>query len=346
MDKIVWEDIKQSFQHIAQDATRLAAEENFQTLRSLCDNAGEYLFEMVADNQFEGNAYDFTPPDWARIQPIELLSGVDYIKGRTEDHIFLECGGIHYYDIYWLCMLSDFNRKAEKISYNQRLSMIEPPLCPQQDEKGEYVDVASWRDFSDILKADKPPYKYYYNDPGYIAEICNASIRFCDILARIIEQHDSVQQDFPQPAETAKDTKSKKSSKKKTRSPDQSEFQPWRSTGDACFIIKDNRIQFRYKDETKDLRLKSESKAHKLLMLLSGGNISSEGVKQEICSEDTKPFWAVRDINRSLNKKIAELGFQGIPNNVAFIIYSLNSNDYCRTIPIKHYDALEREQIS
>jgi len=112
----------------------------------------------------------------------------------------------------------------------------------------------------------------------------------------------------------------KPTAKGKKTEPGEKRFQHWEAPCDACFIIEDNRIKFHYKDEIKDLKLKSESNTHRLLLLIRGGSLRPAEIKDEICRNTTNKASKVVDYaNKLLNEKIAEVGFVGIPSNIEFI---------------------------
>jgi 7-cyano-7-deazaguanine synthase in queuosine biosynthesis len=110
-------------------------------------------------------------------------------------------------------------------------------------------------------------------------------------------------------------------------------FKEWKDCGDACFIIAGSRVKFRFEDRTADLKLKSGSKASKLLLLLQASALTQEEVKAEICSAKTKPADAIKNVNRTLNNKIRGLGFQ-IPAQVSFVVLEPRTKQYNSGIPI------------
>ena len=113
-----------------------------------------------------------------------------------------------------------------------------------------------------------------------------------------------------------------KQSKKKTKKAEKSQkrFQPWTKSGDACFVIENNRVKFHYNNEIKDLKLKSESNTHRLLLLIRCGSLQPSEIKAEICPNTTNKASKVVDYaNQLLNEKIAAVGFMGVPPNVEFI---------------------------
>jgi hypothetical protein len=125
---------------------------------------------------------------------------------------------------------------------------------------------------------------------------------------------------------------SRKSRKQRrlARTPDTS-VAPWSDPPRrSCFVMDGNRFMFWHGGKKEDLRLGAKSRAHKLLALFAAAEmLLPKTVKGEICTEKTRPSEAVRNVNRSLNKKIAAFGFQNIPKNVAFIYYDGQTNTYC-----------------
>jgi len=124
-------------------------------------------------------------------------------------------------------------------------------------------------------------------------------------------------------------------------------FAVWRDPGDACFIVKENRILFHYKGRIRDLRLKSGSRAHRLLKALHAfERMSAVEVKEDLCPAKVKPSEAVRDINRGLNHKAAALGFTEVPQDVAYIVYVKADDSYRSTIPIRSQEDFDREDMT
>ena len=74
--------------------------------------------------------------------------------------------------------------------------------------------------------------------------------------------------------------------------------------------------------------------------------VSSEQLKEELCSEKTKPINVVYQANKLLNEKIAKVGFVGIPPDVQFIRYVQGDKSYHRCFGIYHkaeFDQLQRD---
>jgi hypothetical protein len=111
-------------------------------------------------------------------------------------------------------------------------------------------------------------------------------------------------------------------------------FRLWDNPGDACFIIDDDRVRFHHGDMTKDLALDHFSRAETLIVMLSKGNLQSKDIKDDLHLKKEKPTQVVQRVNGHLNKKIAGLGFLGIPNNVEFIKYDDRFHHYSCTIQI------------
>jgi hypothetical protein len=114
----------------------------------------------------------------------------------------------------------------------------------------------------------------------------------------------------------------KKQNKKKPKKAEKSEkkFQPWKHSGDACFIIDGNKIMFHYKDIPTNLRLKAESNTYRLLHLLAGGSLQADEIQKQISPGKTNKACKIVDYaNGLLNKKIPLVGFVGVPSNVEFI---------------------------
>jgi len=120
----------------------------------------------------------------------------------------------------------------------------------------------------------------------------------------------------------------------------QKRFQKWKNPGDACFIIDGDRVKFSYEGKIKDLRIKNYSRAHRLMIVLRTATELKKGeVKKLIGTEKTKPYGAIRDINKLLNDKIAQCGFSNIPRDIEFIGYNEDTSSYMCHISIKgHVD--------
>lgn len=138
--------------------------------------------------------------------------------------------------------------------------------------------------------------------------------------------------------------KARKVKADKAKKPEK-KFKTWKNSGDACFIIEDNRIKFHYEDEIKDLKLRNESRPHELLFMLSSGSVSGKEIKKKLCTEKTKPYNVVRDSNQMLNNKIAKLGFEDVPQDVEFIEYDETYNSYSCCLKIHHKEEFDRLAI-
>lgn len=117
-------------------------------------------------------------------------------------------------------------------------------------------------------------------------------------------------------------------------------FQIWQNPGDASFVIDGDRIMFYHGEKLRDLRIKNHSRAHKMLMVLTTGEVPATAVKTYVCSDGTKPSEAVRDIDRQLNDKIAKVGFTQVPLDTQFITHVRERNAYTCDLPI-----VPREEI-
>jgi 7-cyano-7-deazaguanine synthase in queuosine biosynthesis len=122
-----------------------------------------------------------------------------------------------------------------------------------------------------------------------------------------------------------------------------SKFKKWPTPGDACFVVDGARTKFHLDATIKDLRLRSGSKAEKLLSLLRTGSLWKDDVKTNICTAKTKPSEAVRDVNRLLNTKVQALGFQAVPTDTEFIGCDNKTGQYFSHLPIKAQDDFEWE---
>lgn len=142
---------------------------------------------------------------------------------------------------------------------------------------------------------------------------------------------------------TATRGQARRRSRQRPKTPIVSRFTKWRSPGDACFIMDGARMKFHLNGEIKDMRLKSGSRAEKLLSLLAAGSLTKSEIKESICTLKTKPYEAVRDINRLLSTKVKRLGFQVVPADTEFIACDDRTGQYFCHLPIKSQDEWDRE---
>lgn len=128
-----------------------------------------------------------------------------------------------------------------------------------------------------------------------------------------------------------KTTVGKGSKKKKIKKPKKSgkKFQPWKNSGDACFVLESARIRFFYNNgDTKDLNLSHGSRTYKLLNLFVAKNPLPQREIKELCSTKTRPSDLVKAANDTLNKKIAALKLPDVPRDVEFIKFDNGSKCY------------------
>ncbi len=130
---------------------------------------------------------------------------------------------------------------------------------------------------------------------------------------------------------------------KSIKKPVASKFKKWLAPKDACFIVDGARTKFHLDGTARDLRLRSESKAERLLSLLRTSSLWKHDVKANICTAKTKPSEAVRDVNRLLNTKVQALGFQAVPTDTEFIGCDKKTGQYFSHLPIRTSDEFEWE---
>lgn len=140
------------------------------------------------------------------------------------------------------------------------------------------------------------------------------------------------------PAKTAKQ-QGKKTTARKSKA--ESSFKPWNRAGNACFVLDESRVKFWNGEKLTDLKLRSGSKAHTLLPMLSVGALVNKEVKKAICTPKTSPYDAVRNLNRMLNDKVKKLNIQEVPPNTAFIARDERTGEYFSTLPIKSFQEFE-----
>ena len=136
----------------------------------------------------------------------------------------------------------------------------------------------------------------------------------------------------------------KKNKKQSPQSPGESKYKPWTKSGDACFIIDDNKIKFYYKGrEPKNLRLRSNTNPHKLLFLFAAKNPLPQVDIKDICTKRTRPSDIAKQTNIRLNEKIAAMALPDVPKDIEFVKYNDTSKCYGLWPEIKHKDAVDYE---
>lgn len=122
-------------------------------------------------------------------------------------------------------------------------------------------------------------------------------------------------------------------------------FQPWGNSGDACFIIENDRIKFHYQDQIKDLKLKYNSHTLNLLVFLNESSLQPSEIKEKICPNTKNKASKIVDYaNELLNTKIAGLGFSDIPSDVEFIRRD-NFGHYFLSLKMHRKEDFERMQL-
>ena len=160
-----------------------------------------------------------------------------------------------------------------------------------------------------------------------IRDIANAinsdDKKFVAEVNKCLDGRESKNADEKQPADQGNGKTNKKKTKSKSaiqKDKLSTKYLPWTNSGDACFIIDGNRIKFHYQEESKDLKLRSNSKTLNFLVLLNEGSLQANEIKEQLSPNTTnKAGKIVVYANKLLNEKIAIVGFVGIPSNVEFI---------------------------
>ncbi|MGD0572291.1 MAG: hypothetical protein ABSB11_04655 [Sedimentisphaerales bacterium] len=101
----------------------------------------------------------------------------------------------------------------------------------------------------------------------------------------------------------------------------------WSGPRDANFLIKDNHVLFRCKEKKKDLRLRNESRTHKILFLFAAKNPLPANDIRDICKSGTRPSDIEKYANKLLSEKLVKLGFNDA-KDVRFIKYDSKSRCY------------------
>jgi len=200
--------------------------------------------------------------------------------------------------------------------------------------KAEYTKIVRWiQTGSGVLSKNPDDNPFEADEKIFYLKLKNVLL---DILGNI--KADLV---VEKPAKTKQKTKKTKKTKKLEK-----RFKHWTDSSDACFLIENNRTQFHYNGNIKDLRLKHGSRTDELLKWLQSGPSSSQVIKEKLCSEGTRPSDLAAYANKTLNDKIAKVGFVGIPQDVEFIKYSKLTNDYESVLKIfTSREELERHQL-
>lgn len=117
---------------------------------------------------------------------------------------------------------------------------------------------------------------------------------------------------------------------------------------DPVFLIDSQRkIRFSCGEKDEFLHFGHKSRAYKIILCLSAKEfLTINEVKKLVCTEKTKPNYAIRDINDSINTKIKAAGFQEIPKDTKFIYFDDDSGYYCSSVPVKGIDDYDHDFIS
>ncbi len=198
------------------------------------------------------------------------------------------------------------------------------------------------------------PYKDYLKEKGSWGKSESGIIEMGIKSGRPVDLDDVIQElekikykievESQQPTEARQETTpNNKSKAKKTKTPKKAEkkFQPWKKSGDACFIIEDNRIKFYYKQEAKDLRLRNETNPHKLLFLFAAKNPLPQSEIKNLCTEKTRPSDIAKQTNTKLNEKIVAMAFSDVTKDIEFVKYDDKSKCYALWPKIKHKDDVD-----
>lgn len=149
----------------------------------------------------------------------------------------------------------------------------------------------------------------------------DASIHRYERIKRRLEV--KAQQEAAEPHQGQAEKAERKTAGRRSKTtPDQApkKFQQWKAPRRTFFVIAENRVKLYHNGQERELKLKSGTKAHRLLYLfLVQEELLQTEIKTEFCTPDTTPWDVVRSINRALSKKIAAMGFADIPSSVEWI---------------------------
>ena len=203
---------------------------------------------------------------------------------------------------------------------------------PEADKvKAEYTKIVQWFQKGNAVVSKD------LDDNPFVADEKGFRLQLTDLLRNI---EGNIKADFAteRPIETRRKVKITKTLKKTEK-----RFQPWRKSGDACFVIENNRIKFHYKKEVKDLRLRNETNPHKLLFLFAAKNPLPQVEIKKMCKKKTRPSDIAKQTNTKLSEKIAAMALPGVPKNIEFVKYDDKSKCYGLWPEIKHKDDVDYE---
>jgi hypothetical protein len=227
---------------------------------------------------------------------------------------------------------------AEKAQSRSRITIllmdIDQCLYPIQDELRKFG-----RTKNTFLDADwgKLKARLAHEDPfGYICEFAECIYVLEAIKARVeFYSRRTTEESSSAPPKTQKRTTQKADS--------QCDTSIWKNPpkdtcicfGKSRFLGANRRVFFCHGDTRKDLSLKNDSKAHRLLWdFASSIIVSQQHIKNEYCSKSMKPAKVVSQINDLLCQKIQAMGLQGIPKNVRLIGFNSSERTYELCVPV------------
>ena len=198
--------------------------------------------------------------------------------------------------------------------------------------------------FHDMPKPANSELDYEYISQKF-SVIKDKAHEYASKAKRLCDEHNKKETTPPKESvihEYKKSTKVGQTKKKPSKSKEKKKkFQPWKKSGNACFIIEDNRIKFCYKQEAKDLRLRNGSNPHKLLFLFAAKNPLPQVEIKDICTKRTRPSDIAKQTNTKLNEKIAAMALPDVPKDIEFVKYDDKSKCYGLSLEIKHKDDVD-----
>ncbi len=202
--------------------------------------------------------------------------------------------------------------------------------------------------FHDMPKPANSELDYEYISQKF-SVIKDKAHEYASKAKRLCDEHNKKETTPPKESvihEYKKSTKVGQTKKKPGKSKEKKKkFQPWKNSGDACFIIENDRIKFHYQEQIKDLKLGKGSHTLNLLVLLSGASLQPSEIKNKICPDTkNKASKIVNYANELLNKKIAQIGFVDVPTNREFIKRD-NFGHYCLSLKIHEKNQFEQLQL-
>jgi len=234
-------------------------------------------------------------------------------------------------------------------NYRQHLSKTSEKIMNEQKNYGFWADSNFNPEFMTVLALDafNVENSLYQSFPSTKIDLVEDSSNEqekndktnIDLNENFKKLLDILNSRMPRSKESKKKTKKKKTSKS-------SKVEKHKEIEDACFIIhRDGKIVFEYKGPPEPIKFKKNSHSKNLILFFANrASAKSDKIKEFLNSKiDTN--CTIRDVNKSLNKKIQSLKIPGFPKTAKFFEYNHKIKDYCPLIQIKTIDQYERDEF-